>query len=96
MISKIHKNNFGLSSTSRQTVDGLGRASRRRLGTTVGVARTGLERVSSDRTVSGEARQRVSAVGGYGSMAGNGARERERERLGRARARRESSMARFV
>jgi hypothetical protein len=46
----------------------------------VGVARMGLGRVSGDRTVSGEARRRAPAIGGGGSMAGNGARERERER----------------
>jgi hypothetical protein len=38
MISKINKGNLGSSSTSRRTVDGLGRASRRRFGMAVGVA----------------------------------------------------------
>jgi hypothetical protein len=64
----------------------------------VGVAPTGLGRVAGDRTSSGEARRRAPAVGSGGSTAGNGARERERERerLGRAQARRESSMAWFL
>jgi hypothetical protein len=78
MISKIHKNNFGSSSTLRRTTDGLGRASRLRLGKAVGVARTGLGCVSGDRMATGEARRRAPAVGGGGSTAGNGARERER------------------
>jgi hypothetical protein len=96
MISKIHKNNFGSSSTSRQIADGLGRASRRRFGTVGGVAPASRARARSitrgeeqswGRSVVSP-RRGAGVARAWGSAAGSGRSVLRALGLGAARSRR--------